>query len=158
MLWTFVILLVGIIVKFLTSPPSALVKWFLSKFALHPSLNPKEVTVTFNGKHLEEEEKFSFIDYFNEAAFLKEYDIFPGNEKLFLHPETDVIPFVISTKRGKKEVQFFVYRYDDYVDIVKQHKEKVVAYSLKSDNLQRFTVPTKDVSINEIQEKASYII
>ncbi|KMY51602.1 YfmQ family protein [Peribacillus loiseleuriae] len=144
---TFVItVVVGFILKFLLSPPSAMVGWVIGKFELHPKLESKEVTVTFNGKHLTEEEKVRFTDYFNEANFLKKYYIFPGNEKLFLHPETNVTPFVINLKRGKKDVNFFVYSYDDHVDVVKQYKKKVVSYSLSSDYLQKVTMSTKGLA------------
>lgn len=104
MTWTaFGIIVIAIIFKMLMSPPSAVVGWVVSKFALHPKLDSKDITVTFNGKHLEEEEKIRFTDSFNEALFLKQYNIFQGNEKLFLHPETDVIPFIINVKSRKKK-------------------------------------------------------
>ncbi|TCN19729.1 YfmQ family protein [Mesobacillus foraminis] len=148
MTWTVAIFLVGLILKFIMSPPSAVVEWVLSKFALHPKLDPKEVAVTFNGKHLEEDEKISFTNYFNESTFLKKYYIFPGNEKLFLHPETNVTPFVITVKRGKKETNLFVYSYDDHIDVVKQYKKKVVSYILRSDDLQNFTKSTNALNIN----------
>ncbi|WP_142109002.1 hypothetical protein [Cytobacillus solani] len=32
----------------------------------------------------------SFTDYFNKASFLERNDIFPGDEKLFLRPETNL--------------------------------------------------------------------
>ncbi|RFU71495.1 hypothetical protein D0469_01260 [Peribacillus saganii] len=147
MTWTVVIsIVIGGIIKFLLSPPSAVVAWILSKFAIHPKLNSEDVIVTFNGKHIEEEEKIRFTDYFNEATFLKKHYIFPGNEKLFLHPETDVIPFVINVKGSKKDVNIFVYSFDDHVDVVKQCKKKVVSYSLSSDYLQNFTISTKGFS------------
>jgi hypothetical protein len=133
----------------ITSSPSAVVEWISSRFALHPKLNSKDVTVTYIGKHLEEEGKIRLIDYFNEATFLKQYDIFPGNEKLFLHPETNVTPFVINLKRGKKDSKILVYCFADYVYVVKQYNKKVVAYNLRSDHLHKFTlsakVMTKDV-------------
>lgn len=143
MTWSVVIsIAIGIILKFLMSPPSAMVAWVVSKFALHPKLNSKEVTATYNGKHLEEDEKIRFTDYFNEAAFLKKYYIFPGNEKLFLQPETNVTPFIINLNRGKNDVNIFVYCYDNHVDVVKQDKKKVVSYRLSSVNLQKFTTNT----------------
>lgn len=132
----------GIVLKLLTSPPSAVVGWVISKFALHPKLDSKYVTITFSGKHLDEEEKIKLINYFNEARFLEKYHIFPGNEKKFLHPETNVIPFVINVKRRKKEVNFFVYSHDEHVDVVKQRKKKIVSYSLSSEYLQNFTSST----------------
>ena len=141
MTWTAVgIIVIGIIFKMLMSPPSAVVGWITSKFALHPKLDSKDITVTFNGKHLEEEEKIRFTDYFNEALFLERYNIFQGYEKLFLHSETNVTPFVINVKSRKKEMNFFVYSYDDHVDVVKQRKKKVDSYSLSSEYLQKFTI------------------
>ncbi|MFJ7950121.1 YfmQ family protein [Lysinibacillus sp. NPDC096418] len=140
MTWVWVGSILFFILKLLMSPPSALVAWVLTKFALHPKLDSKDVTVTFNGKHLKEEEKNRFTDYFNEANFLKKHYIFPGNEKLFLHPETNVTPFVINVKKGKKDVNFFVYSTDNQVDVVKQDKKKVISYSINSENLLNFTV------------------
>lgn len=141
MTWTAILLIVGgIIIKLLMSPPSAVVGWFLSKFALHPKLDSKDITITFNGKRLEGEEKVRFTDYFNEALFLERNHIFPGNEKLFLEPETNIIPFVINVKNRKKEVNFFVYSYDDHVDVVKQWKKKVVSYTLSSESLQTYAI------------------
>ena len=141
MTWTVILFLfAGVILKMLTSPPSFVVGWVVTKFALHPKLNSKGITVTFNGIQLEGEEKISFTDYFNEALFLKRYNIFHGNEKVILNPETDVTPFVINVKNRKKEINFYVYRYDDHVDVVKQYKKKVASYSLQSEYLQTFTV------------------
>ncbi|RFU60454.1 YfmQ family protein [Peribacillus glennii] len=141
---------IGCIIKFSMNPPSAVVAWISSKFALHAQLNSKDITVSYNGTHLEEEEKIRFTDYFNEAIFLKKYYIFPGNEKLFLHPETNVIPYVIKVKGRKKDVDIFVYSYDDHVDVVKQCKKKVVSYSLRSDYLQTITISTKGFSAKTV--------
>lgn len=144
MIWmTIVSIVIGTILIFITSPTSALVEWVLSKFTLHPKLDSKDVIVTFNGKHLEEEEKIRFNNYFNEAQFLERNHIFPRNENLFLHPETNVIPFVIKVKKRKKEMNFFIYSYDDHVDVVKQWKKKVVSFSIRSEHLQNFTISNK---------------
>ena len=150
MTWTIALsVLLGIVIKMVMSPPSAVVEWIFNKFALHPKLNSKDVTVTYIGKHLEEVEKIRLIDNFNEGTFLKQYDIFPGNENLFLHPKTNVTPFVINIKRGKIDSKISVYCFADYVYVVKQYNKKVVAYDLRSDHLQKFTlsakVMTKDV-------------
>ncbi|MDF2790540.1 MAG: hypothetical protein K0S80_3641 [Neobacillus sp.] len=150
MTWTIALtVLLGIVLKMVMSPPSAVVEWIFSKFALHPKLNSNDVAVTYIEKHLEEEEKIRLIDNFNEATFLKQYDIFPGKENLFLQPETNVTPFVINVKRGKKDSKIFVYCLADYVYVVKQTNKKVVAYDLRSENLQKITlsakVKTKDV-------------
>lgn len=140
MTWTaFLIIVIGIFFKMLTSPPSALVEWVISKFTLHPKLDSNEVRITFNGVNLEEEEKSEFINFFNKAVFLERNHIYPGNEEKFLHPETSVIPFVINVKRKKKEVNFFVYCEDENIFVVKQRKKKVASYSLKSDHLKEIT-------------------
>jgi len=143
MSWTVIIVVIFALLKMLTSPPSALVGWLVSNFALHPKLNSKDITITFNGKQLEEEEKNRFTELFNEALFLKRYNIFQGNEDLFLNPETSVIPFVINVKSRKKEMTFYVYRYDDHVDVVKQWKKKVASYRLSSECLQKFTISNR---------------
>lgn len=144
MTWTIALtVLLGIVLKMVTSPPSAVVEWIFSKFTLHPKLNSKEVTVTYSGKHLKEGDKIRLMDDFNEATFLKQYDIFPGKENLFLHPETNVTPFVINVKSGKKDNRIFVYCLEDYVYVVKQYSKKVVAYNLRSESLQKFTLSTK---------------
>ncbi|MGE7841346.1 YfmQ family protein [Lysinibacillus sp. NPDC093712] len=141
MTWGLIItIVIGSIVKLLMSPPSIVVAWTVSKFELHKKLDSKDVTVTYNGKNLEEVEKNRFTDYFNEASFLKKHYIFPGNEKLFLEPESNVTPFVINVKKGKKEdVHFFVFHYDNHVDVVKKYKEKVVSYSISSEHLQKWS-------------------
>ncbi|PMC34420.1 hypothetical protein CJ195_23515 [Bacillus sp. UMB0899] len=120
----------------LTCMPSDVVDWILRKFALHPTLDSKDVNITYNGKHLESEEKIKFTDYFNEATFLKKHFIFRGNEQLFLNPETNVSPIVVDMKKGKKTITLFVFCYEEHVDVVKQFKTKVVAYQLRSDQLQ----------------------
>ena len=143
MTWTAVaFIVIAIIFKMLMSPPSAVVGWVVSKFALHPKIDAKDVIVTYNGKSLEEEEKNRFTDYFNDALFLERNHIFPGNEKLFLNPETDVIPFIIHVKNKNKETKFYVYNNAVQVDVVKQWKKKVASYSLNS-NLQKFTVSNR---------------
>ncbi|WP_409292693.1 YfmQ family protein [Peribacillus sp. SCS-37] len=141
MSWTVAIaILIGMIFKFLNAPPSAMVGWFLDKFALHPQLDPKDATITYNGNQLKGEEKIRFIENFNKASFLEEYWIYPGNEKLFLNPDINVIPYVINLKRRNKAVNLFVYQYDEHIDVVKQYKKKVKSYSLRSHDLQVNTV------------------
>lgn len=72
MTWTIALsVLLGIVVKMVMSPPSAVVEWIFSKFALHPKLNSKDVSVTYIEKHLEEKEKIRLIDYLNESTFFK---------------------------------------------------------------------------------------
>lgn len=133
---------VFLIIKLIMSPPSVVVGWFVSKFAIHPKLDSKDVTVTFNGQHLKEEDKIRYTNYFNEAYFLKTHNVFRGYEKIYLEPETDITPFVINVKRGKKEIIFYIYNSDNHVDVVKQYKKNVVPYSLNSDDLLNFSIST----------------
>jgi len=96
--------------------------------------------LTIGGRRLEGEDKTKVINDFNEAIFLKKHYIFPGTEELYLNPENSDSPIVIETKRGNKDVKLFVYRYKDRVDVVKQFKKKLVAYSLMSESLQKYSI------------------
>ena len=138
MTWTFAfVIIAGILLKFLTSPPSALVGWVLSKFELHPRLDSEDVTITFEGKRLDGEEKNRIINSFNDAQFLNRNHIFPGNEALFLHPDKNCISHIIYQKRKNKEVTFHIFSYVDHVDVVKQWKKKIASYTLDADYLQK---------------------
>ena len=137
MVWTIISIIIFVIIVFISSPTSALVGWFISKFALQPKLDPKDITVTFNGTELKEEEKVRFSEQFNEAQFIERNHIFPGTEAAFLQPETDVIPFVVNVKN---EMNLYLYRYEDYIDVVKQSKKKVASFSIKSEQLQNFAI------------------
>ncbi|WP_080848198.1 YfmQ family protein [Cytobacillus gottheilii] len=130
--------------KFATNPPSAIVAWVLRKFELQPKLSPKDVNVTYNGKLLEEREKLEFIDGFNKATFLNKYFFITGTEKVLLHSETNITPFVIQTKRGKDELKFNLYCYNEHIDVVKQYKKKVIPYRVSSNNLQTFSIQNND--------------
>ena len=144
MTWGLILtIVIGSIVKLLMSPPSIVVGWTVNKFALHKKLDAKDITVTYDGNNLQEDEKVRFTDYFNEASFLKKYYIFPGNEKLFLEPESNVTPYVINLKKGKKDVHFFVFNYDNHVDVVKKYKEHVISYSVSSEYLQKYATSTQ---------------
>lgn len=130
MTWSFVVLLILLsLVKILmTCLPTGVVEWLISKFELHPTLSDANVDVTIDGKRLEGEDKIQVINYFNQALFL---------EKYFAPPENSGTPVVIDTKKGKNNVRLFLYIYNDHVDVVKKYKKKVVAYRLRSDNLQQ---------------------
>ncbi|MBO9129271.1 YfmQ family protein [Bacillus sp. 165] len=130
-------ILISIVKILMTSLPNSTVRWLISKFEIHSKLRDEDTIVTFEGKHLEGEDKIQVMNYFNEAIFLKRYYIFSGNEHLYLQPENSGTPLIIDTKREKKVVRLFVFIYNDHVDVVKQCKKKVVAYKLLSDNLQK---------------------
>lgn len=138
MTWTFILItLAGIILKLLTSPPSALVGWVLNKFELHPKIDAANSTITFDGAQLDGNEKKRFIDSFNEAQFLYKNHIFPGKEALFLHPETKITPYIIHFKKKNKDMTFHVFGYENHVDVVKQWKKKTASYTLDSNYLQQ---------------------
>ncbi|MDC2867925.1 MULTISPECIES: YfmQ family protein [unclassified Bacillus (in: firmicutes)] len=127
--WFIVSLVIMFSIKLiLTSLPTAVVESFTSKFQLHPKLDDTAVTITIDGKPLEGEDKIQVINQFNQALFL---------EKYYFPPQSSGTPLVINTKRGKKDVSFSIYSYNDHVDVIKQYKKKVVAYSLRSDSLQK---------------------
>ncbi|MEG0383121.1 MAG: YfmQ family protein [Solibacillus sp.] len=147
MFWIIVItVLFFTMFTFLFNAPSSLVSWTLKKFALTSKLDAQDVSLTFNGKQLEEHAKSEFIDYFNEAYILKRHFILKGNEQLFLNPETTVTPFILTVKKGGKIVNFSIYCSDDTIEVVKQHKKKVESYSLSSEDLKVFTLHTNGLS------------
>jgi len=141
MTWAVVsIIIVSTIKILMTCLPTGPVEWLIRKFEIHSKLNETDVTITINGKSLVGGEKLQVIQHFNEAAYLKQHYIYPGTEELFLHPENSNTPLVIDTKSGKKDVRLFVFSYNDRIDVVKQYKKKVIAYSLSSEPLQKSTL------------------
>jgi len=130
------IVLLSLIKLLMTCLPTGTVEWILSHFETHSKLNDKNVTITIDRKQLEGKNKAQFIHFFNQAIFIEKYYIWPGTEQRYLNPENGGNPIIIDTKRGKKDIQLFVFLYEDRVDVVKQYKKKVVAYSLHSDSLQ----------------------
>lgn len=124
----------------ITSLPTGAIEWMFSKFGVHSKLNDADVTVTFDGITLEGEDKVEVVKSFNEATFLEKQYIWPGTEHMFLNPEDSGTPLIIHTKRGKMDVKILLFRYPDHVDVVKQYKKKVVAYSLLANDLQKQSV------------------
>ncbi|USK74204.1 YfmQ family protein [Peribacillus frigoritolerans] len=143
MTWPVLILtiILSLLKLLVTCLPTDAVNWIMSKFKIHSEISDADAIVTFDGKRLEGEGKIQVLNYFNEAKFLKKNHIFPGNEKLFLHPENSGTPIIIDVKRGKSDVRLYVFIYNDHVDVVKQYKNKVVAYSLLSESLQERSMP-----------------
>ena len=123
-----------------TCLPNDAVKWITKKFELHSELNEPDVSASYNHNLLEGSDKARVVQAFNEAQFLKRQHIFPGNEQLFLQPEHANTPIVINTKKGKKDVKLIVFPYSDHLDVVKQYKKKLFAYSLYSESLQNVFV------------------
>ena len=128
------IILISLLKILVTCLPTGSVEWLIKKFETHSKLIVENTTLTIDGKHLEGEDKIKVINDFNKATFWKKHYIFPGAEEEFLNPEDSETPIVIDTKTGNKEVRLFLYRYNDRVDVVKQYKKKLVAYSLLSEN------------------------
>ncbi|MBM7703519.1 YfmQ family protein [Metabacillus iocasae] len=124
----------------LTCLPNDAVAWMFKKFETHSKLDEENTTVTIDSNLLEGKGKIEVLDAFNEAIFIKQHYIFPGNEHLYLQPDNGGTPIVIDTKMGKRDVRLFVYSYHDYIDVVKQGKKKLVAYRLVSNRLQQHSV------------------
>ncbi|MBM7655413.1 YfmQ family protein [Neobacillus cucumis] len=137
MVWTIIsLILLGLLKVLVTCLPTGPVEWLIKKFETHSKLSDDHITITFEGKQVKGKDKTTLIHDFNEAIFLEKHYIYPGTEELFLKPEHSEPPVVIDTKKGKKDIRLFLYRYKDRIDVVKQDKKKVVAYSLLSDRLQ----------------------
>ncbi|MEY2194230.1 YfmQ family protein [Neobacillus sp. BF23-41] len=146
MTWAVIsIILLSTVKILMTCLPTGPVEWLIRKFEIHSKLSEPNVTVTIDGKLLEGKDKNQVIHSFNEATFIKQHYIFPGTEELYLHPENSETPLVIDTKKGKKDVRLFVFSYNDRIDVVKQYKKKVVAYSLLSDHLQKSSLALQGI-------------
>jgi hypothetical protein len=116
-----------LIVITLISPPPFVKKWLVSRFELHPQLNEESVSVTINEKPLMGEDKKQWVDYFNQATFLKKYDWVPKRD--------ETAPLVIESEQGKKKIRFSLYIRESRVDVFREYKKKVVAYYISSDNI-----------------------
>ncbi|HDX9610541.1 TPA: hypothetical protein ROY01_001556 [Bacillus toyonensis] len=126
--WFIVLLVVfGAFKIIVSSLPNSVIESIISKYETHPQLEKENVTVTINGNSVEGEKKSQIIHDFNEGLFLDRY---------YAPPQNESIPLIINAKRGKKDFTFYIYSHEEHVDVVKQHKKKVVAYSLRSKNLQ----------------------
>ncbi len=117
--------------------PTKAVERLIKKLEIHSKLNNSNVSMTINGKRLEGKEKLQVIKDFNQADFLKRYHIHRGTEEYYLDPKDSKTRFVIETKQGQKDIKLFIYCYRDHIDVVKQYKKKLIAYSLHSDVLQK---------------------
>ncbi|MGG1678283.1 YfmQ family protein [Neobacillus sp. NRS-1170] len=137
MTWTVLsIILISMVKIAMTCLPTGPVNWLIRKFEIHSKLSEENVTITIDGKRLEGADKIQIINDFNEATFIKQQYIYPGTEEFYLYPENHRTPIVIETKYGKKDMTIYLYHNKDQVDVVKQYKKKVIAYSLFSDRLQ----------------------
>ena len=126
--WFIVMLVVfGAFKIIVSSLPNSVIESIISRYETHPQLEEDTVTVTINGNTLEGEKKSQIIHDFNEGLYLDRYYAPPLNEGT---------PLIINAKRGKKDFTFYIYSHEEHVDVVKQYKKKVVAYSLRSKNLQ----------------------
>ncbi|MGG3890691.1 YfmQ family protein [Metabacillus fastidiosus] len=130
MTWTFIILLALFAAAkiLVTCLPTSAVEWIISKFQLHPTINSTNAIMSIDGKSLEGENKNIIINYFNEAIVLEKYYGYPNN---------DGTPLIIETKKGKEIVRLSLYGYKDHIDVVKKDKKKVIAYRLRSKELQQ---------------------
>ncbi|MFP7159493.1 YfmQ family protein [Priestia aryabhattai] len=129
------IIIVSALKLLITCLPTPVVKWLLKKFELHSKLESSQIIITKGEKTLEGEEKKHIIAEFNKATFLKRYYVHPGNQNYFLQPDGDETPYIIHTKQGKHDVKLSIYNYKNHIDVVKQYKKNLEAYSLLSDKL-----------------------
>ncbi|HDR3886248.1 TPA: YfmQ family protein [Bacillus cereus] len=126
--WFIVLLVVfGAFKIIVSSLPNSVIESIISRYETHPQLDEENVTVTINGNSLEGDKKSQIITDFNEGLFLDRY---------YAPPQNEGTPLIINAKRGKKDFTFYIYSHEEHVDVVKQHKKKVIAYSLRSKNLQ----------------------
>ncbi|MFK4293680.1 hypothetical protein ABH955_004987 [Bacillus sp. RC240] len=121
----------GALKVLVSSMPTSVVESIISRFELHQKLDEENTTVTVDGESIEGEMKLQVIHEFNEALFL---------DKHYFPPQGNGTPIVIETKKGKREIRFSIYSYEEHVDVVKQYKKKVVAYRLRSKSLQSRSV------------------
>ncbi|PKG22896.1 YfmQ family protein [Niallia nealsonii] len=129
---------VCIVKVLMTCLPTGTVNWLIRKFEMHAKLREEDVIISINGNQLEREEKMQVIRAFNEATVLEKYTIYRGyNEHVYLNPENDGTPIVIDAKRGKQNIKIVMHKYNDHIDIVKQYKKKIIAYSVHVEPLQK---------------------
>lgn len=119
-----------------SSMPTTVVKWFVTRFQLHPEVVTEQAVVMIDGEAVEGQEKTQIVEQFNEALFIKQYYIYPGTEAKYLNPNDAGTPVVIQTKQGKTDVTLSLYTYDDHVHVVKNKKKKTIAYCVRSQDLQ----------------------
>ncbi|MFK4424480.1 YfmQ family protein [Bacillus sp. RC51] len=130
--WFIVTLFIfGALKVLVSSMPTSVVESIISRFELHQKLDEENTTVTVDGESIEGEMKLQIIHEFNEALFL---------DKHYFPPQGNGTPIVMETKKGKREIRFSIYSYEEHVDVVKQYKKKVVAYRLRSKSLQSRSV------------------
>ncbi|MGU3367924.1 YfmQ family protein [Bacillus mycoides] len=130
--WFIVTLFIfGALKVLVSSMPTSVVESIISRFELHQKLDEENTTVTVDGESIEGEMKLQVIHEFNEALFL---------DKHYFPRQGNGTPIVMETKKGKREIRFSIYSYEEHVDVVKQYKKKVVAYRLRSKSLQSRSV------------------
>ncbi|MBE7128376.1 YfmQ family protein [Bacillus cereus group sp. MG9] len=130
--WFIVTLFIfGALKVLVSSMPTSVVESIISRFELHQKLDEENTTVTVDGESIEGKMKLQVIHEFNEALFL---------DKHYFPPQGNGTPIVMETKKGKREIRFSIYSYEEHVDVVKQYKKKVVAYRLRSKSLQSRSV------------------
>lgn len=138
MTWTMgFVLILGILIKMITSPPSAAVARVLKKFAIHQEINEKEITLEYDNHLIEGQVKEKVVKMFNEASFLKRIHIYPGNEDLFMPHNQKTVPYHICYSKGKKKIQLYLYIEEKYLTVVKQTNKKVIAYQMDAE--EQFT-------------------
>ncbi|MFS0656443.1 YfmQ family protein [Bacillus sp. 179-C3.3 HS] len=143
MVWVVTSLVVFSLLKLLvTSLPSGVIERLFNRYAVHAKITSDQTNMTFQDRPLDDQQTSQVIQYFNDAIFIERYYIHPGDEERFLHPNEGPAPLTVQTKLGKQDVTFYLFHYDDHIDVVRQYthqpKKKLTAYRLRSEPLQTF--------------------
>lgn len=125
--FVFLLIVFGAFKVLVSSMPTTTIDAIIKKFELHPTLNADDVTILLNGKRIDEEKKREILTHFNEGIFLERH-YFPLN--------SSGIPIVIETNHTKKKITYSIYSYDEYVDVFKTYKKKVITYRMRSKYFQ----------------------
>ncbi|OCA85815.1 hypothetical protein A8F94_13160 [Bacillus sp. FJAT-27225] len=133
------IVLFSIFKLIVTCLPTDTVNGLVGKFATHSKLNSQHVTISYNGKKLDDNKKQEIIKTFNESIIKEKYYVWPGTEESYLNPENGVRPIIVTVTNEKQTIELYVFQYSDRIDVVKKTKKKFIAYSLFTDNWGRFS-------------------
>lgn len=111
MIWFIVMLVVfGVFKIIVFSFFNFVIEFIISKYEIYLKFEEENVIIIIYGNNVEGEQKLKIIYDFNEGLFLDCYYVLFYNEGIFL---------IIYVKCGKKDFIFYIYSYEEYVDVVK---------------------------------------
>lgn len=139
MTWTVLLSMIGLsLIKILmTCLPTGVVERLLNLFQVHPKLDAANVSISVGSHSLGEEDIRKIIPHWNEAIFMQKHYIWPGTEQHYLYPDHKGIPLQIHTKMGKHDLKLHAFVDQDRIEVVKQWKTKLIAYTLSSEKLHQ---------------------